>query len=322
MAATCTIIFLMVTIAVPVQAFYPHADDDSTWYDKLPNPDTIDWRSSLFKHYSSGWFPQPYSARMTAVLFTTNIYEWDRTSSFRSSSFHPTRASFSSSDPFDGNQTSIKKPNSSDDADDEFPGGGFGSIGALYAINVPALGVLRGAITYDRSRTRLYSVDTSRSFLALNGSPQAFREVNVLFLNQHFLTGHLGLQIPVYGIFFETEAATISSYYYVYAGVQVGGRTVSEATQYVQIADAKDRIRYANGQDTVTVMNKALLPTSNLLRTYADVAIGWRAGFRGIFSFFIEAYSSLPINTVLSDADWKQYRFGIRTVIGFEREDK
>lgn len=320
-----TIIFMFLRTCVCILVLFrcaAFAQDvqDTTWYGSLPNPDSLDITGDFVKSYSTGWFPQPFKARSTGVIATTNFYEWDRANNIRSASFKPTKYAFSAANPFTGDEDEIKKPNSDKPEDDKFTSEGYSSIGLYYAYNVPFLScVLRGAAVWEASRTRLYSLDTSRSFLALNGAPQPFREVSVLFSNQHFINLQAGLAIPVYGVFAETEVMTISSYYYIYGGVQAAGRILSENTQYVQIADAKDRIRFPNGRDTVTVMNTIPLQTGNTFRFNADVAFGWRLGWRGVLNFSVEWYATIPLNGVVSDADWRQYRFGMRTTLGYER---
>lgn len=318
------LLWVLAILAVALPTVLPaqsasSANDEGKWYGDLPNPDSLDFMSDFVKHLSKGWFPTPYKARSVGYTTTISFYQFDRAESFRSNSFTPTKYPFSAENPYEGDEVDIKKANSDEDAKNDFPSEGYSSMGLMLDYNLPIPCVLRASLCYDITRTRLYSVDTSRSFLALSGLPQPFKEVNVLFSNQHFLSAKVGMLLPFYGIFMETEAVQTSSYYYLYGGVSASGRILTEATQYVQIANAKDRIRFANGQDTLTTLNKAKLSTENTLRYDCDLALGWRFAVRGAVFFDLQAYASLPLNTVLSDARWMQYRIGLRLGIGYEK---
>ncbi len=287
---------------------------------------------SDFLHYLSvGWFPTPYSATGYYAGTTINFYQHSSASGITTAGTRPIAGTWGAESPFRGDDDEIKKPWSDDDADDDFPSLGYSvPLTARIQRAVPFLHcILRAEAMYEISHDRLFSLDTSRKYLSLSGVPVPFREVSVLFNNEHFLGARLGVMIPLYGVFVASEPLRLdttgrisidylSSFYYVGATVQSSVLILSEATQYVQIADAKSALRYANGQDTVTLLNKARLATAAPVRWYADIFAGWQATF-SIFSFSIEAYASFPLRSVLTDAPWMLYRYGIRAAFGWER---
>jgi hypothetical protein len=287
--------------------------------------------SDFFRFLSIGWFPRPYAATGYYFGSTLNLYQHSSARGITTSGTRPIAGTWTADSPFRGGEDDIKKPWSDDDADDDFPSLGYSTpIIARIQWNVPFLScILRVDAMYEISRERLYSLDTSRSYLSLRGSPTRFREVSVLFNNEHFLGARLGFIVPIYGAFVASEPLPLdttgrlsidhlSSFYFIGGSMQSSVLILSEATQYVQIADAKSALRYANGQDTVTLMHKGRLSTAEPVRWYAEVCAGWQATFSS-FSFSIEAYAGIPLSSVLTDASWKLYRYGIRTTFGLER---
>nr|BAL55109.1 hypothetical protein HGMM_F23B02C48 [uncultured Bacteroidetes bacterium] len=290
--------------------------------------DSLGW-DDFFQSISTGWFPRPYAAIGYFAGSTLNFYQHSSATNITTSGTRPIVGRWSAHNPFRSHEDDIKKPWSADDADDDFPSLGYSApINLRVEWMLPLLHCMaRFDVAYELSRERLYSLDTSRKYLALSGQPTPFREVSVLFNNEHFLGARLGVAVPIYGAFVTSQPLRldtmrridvidrISSFYYVAASLHAAALVLSEATQYVQIADAKDAIRYRNGQDTVTLMNKARLSTATPLRWHAEIAAGWQASF-GSFAFTVEAYAELPLTSVLRDARWMLYRYGIRTMIG------
>ncbi|GIV53541.1 MAG: hypothetical protein KatS3mg039_0059 [Candidatus Kapaibacterium sp.] len=315
----CPWIVLLLMLSVGSWAQQPRLSEDS-----LVGND--------FLHFLSvGWFPTPYSAVGYSAGSTLNLYQHSSADGITTAGTRPITGTWSTTSPFRSGEDDIKKPWSDDDADDDFPSLGYSApITARVQWNVPLFPcILRADLLYEISRERLFSLDTSRRYLSLSGTPMPFREVSVLFNNEHFLAARLGLTIPIYGVFLASEQLRLdttgrfsidhlSSFYYVGGSIQSSLLILSEATQYVQIADAKSSLRYANGQDTVTLLNKARLSTAAPVRWYAEVCGGWQATL-SVFSFCIEAYASFPLGSVLTDAQWRLYRYGVRILFGWEQ---
>ncbi len=295
------------------------AQTDSSATDNLPNADTFHLENDFAKHVSLGWFPKPFAAHSYFFGSTFRVGLFNHTHDLRSSSFSPTRFSFQTDKPFEKDEDLILEKNSSNSATDKFPGEGYNNETLGFSVNIPPLhSILRCRLGYDRNRSRLYSLDTTKSFLTDNGTLQSFKEVSVLFTNQHYASFATDLLVPIYGAFLESEMLSTSSFYYVGIGAQASYVFIDENTQYTQIANAKDKIRFSNGMDTVTTMDKQPYRTTNLWHYNIEPSIGWHVSFLGAVMFDFEAFLSIPMTSVLSDAKWYQYRYGLRMAIGYE----
>lgn len=295
------------------------AQQDSLWRDLGLDTAGFEFgESDLFDHYSHGWFPQAGAAQ-TLLLTSMFLYadEFDVAHNIRSRAFVPTTAPFDRRNPFEGDERTILKSNSDEEADDGYPVTDFAEFGLSYTYNLPMPAVLRADASLQIVDGLIYSNDTTRSYLTLSGLKRPLKEVGVITLEQYALSGKIGLNIPIYGVFLDWEAFTISSYYYLHAGVSAAYTVSSKATQYMQIANAKDELRYGNGADTVVVMDNVRLAGLQRLRTGLDMALGWN--FAAAFgTFFVEAFVSVPSGSLLDDAYWGETYAGLRIGIGYQ----
>jgi hypothetical protein len=131
---------------------------------------------------------------------------------------------------------------------------------------------------------------------------------------KQLLSTNAGIDIPLYGAFLESDVETISSYYYFAASASLSYILITGGTQYSQIANATDEIRYSNGSDTVNLLNEVTFNGLQHMRCAIDIGIGWQFTFHGAL-FGAELCASLPLTTVLNDTGWKQYFIGIRTIL-------
>ncbi len=289
----------------------------------LPSdPEQYTMSNDFVKHESHGWFPEPYVGWSYGLSACYNIQELDVAHNIFSASFSPTRVGFSAeAGQMSSDEAQLKKRFSVKGAADNFPSEGFSSDGVFLSLNLPALHLItRLQLQYDRSRTRLFGVDSTRSFLSDNAEPRSFKEVNVLFSNQHSVSAAATFIVPIYGAFLVSEAASFSSVYVLGLGGYYSHTLINENTQYSQIANAKDALRYANGTDTLTTLHNADLSSVVKNRAYAELSLGWRVAFKGGFMFMFEPYLDIPLHSVLIDASWYQYRWGFRISLGSERE--
>lgn len=290
---------------------------DSTWDDLGLDPEGFKYDEDVIGQVSSGWFPQPYTGytlSYTGPLFYSDVF--DRASNLRSHSLRPTTEPFTWHNPYDDDEREIYQPYKDEEEDDGYPATGYDEYLLTFLWNLRMPVILRASAGLQVTEGMLFSSDTSRSYLTLRGVAQPFKEVGVVYLKQHSIVGSAGINIPIYGGFIKSEAITLSSYYYIYAGYSAAYAVSSKGTQYTQIANAKDDIRYGNGADTVTLINNARLPDLNRLRTSLDFALGWNVAAEfGALGF--EVFASVPQSSVLKDADWKQYFVGLRASIGW-----
>ncbi len=316
-------------------------DEDEDWnedwtLDSL-DPEDFDFDTEQIYHLSRGWFPTPTrggSLSLSANVLYADVH--DRTSGLRTEALKPTTAPFDRHDPyacgffdyfldegltggfFGGcEERTIRKANSDEATDERFPRSGFFEIGLRFLYHLPFPAVLRAEGAYRSVQGVIFSEDTSRSYLSLEGLPRSFREIGVVHHQQYGVSGAVGLQIPVYGVFFDSDFGQLGSYYYIYGGIGGDYGVATRTLQYSQIADAKDQIRYRNGQDTVTLMLESNTDGINRLRTSVEGAIGWNFTAEFIVLGF-EAFISAPTTSLVSDGDWKEYYAGFRFNIGYQ----
>jgi hypothetical protein len=166
------------------------AQQDSLWRDLGLDTTGFDiTKSDLFTHYSHGWFPQAGKAQ-TLSLTSTFIYAdvFDVAHQIRSRAFVPTTAPFDRRSPFDGDERTILKPNSDEEADDGYPFTEFAEFGLSYTYNLPMPAVLRADASLQISDGILFSNDTTRSYLTLSGLKRPLKEVGVIALSQYALS--------------------------------------------------------------------------------------------------------------------------------------
>jgi hypothetical protein len=294
-------------------------DADSTWngLDTL-NPEDFRFDSDLIGHYSHGWFPaaqRGMSLSFQSTLFYADVY--DAANGIRPSSFRSTTAPFGWRNPYGSGEQKILQPNSDKESEDGYPATSYEEYIARFTYNLPMPAVLRFGAGLTVTQGLLFSNDTTRSYLGLNGAMQPLKEVGVAYLSEYLLTGSAGVTIPFYGVFVESEAATVASYYYLHLGISAAYSVSSRLTQYAQIANAKGELRYGNGADTVTLLYRSRPGDLERMRTSIDVALGWNFAIEiGTVSF--ELFGSYPLKSVLTDADWKQYYVGMRGAIGYQ----
>lgn len=293
------------------------------------NAEDFEFDTEQIFHLSRGWFPTPFKAASIAL---TGIFPYadvfDRASGLRTRAFEPTTAPFDWHNPYNGSaigeflgfenkERRILRPNEDEPVEDGYPRTLFGEFGLQFLYHLPVPAILRANGAYRFADGLLFSEDTSRSYLSLDGVPRSFREIGVIYHEQHIVSGTVGLQIPVYGVFLDSDFGSIGSYYYLFGGLSGDYAFSAKTTQYAQIADAKDQIRYRNGQDTTTLMRRGTPEGINRTRTAVEAGIGWELSGEYVVLGF-ELFLSSPLTSLVDDAEWKQYYAGIRLNAGFQ----
>lgn len=294
--------------------------------DELPslddiNPDEFEVESDMAASYSIGWFPRPHTGFSLSLLLGGGDV-WDKAVGVRPAAFVPTTFAFTHRNPYDDSaQRTIIKPfaktDDSESEEDEYPSTNYNEYSLLFTANLPFPAVLRAGAGLLVTDGVLFSSDKTRRFLTYSGARQSFHEVGVVHREEWLLKGSIGLDIPVYGASAQLDDMSIASYYYVH-GSLVGMAVVSgKGTQYSQIADVKDRLRYGNGTDTVQLQPRGAWSNTNTFRTALTVGIGWHISAQ-FFVFRFEPFVTFPFTSIFRDAEWKQYTGGVRVVLGYQ----
>lgn len=294
--------------------------------DELPDldaidPDTFTVESDMLGAYSTGWFPQPHRA-YTLNFMIVNGNVWDQAWGLRSSALVPTAFSYAHHNPYgDSDQREIIKPfatiDDSDSEEDDYPETDYDEYSLCFTANLPFPAVLRAEAGLLVTDGLLFSSDRTRSFLSYSGVRQNFHEVQVAHREEWLLKGGVGIDIPVYGAFVQVDDVSISSYYYVHGSISGLLLLSGKGTQYAQIADVKDRLRYGNGTDTVQLRPRGEWEGVSTFRTALTVGIGWHVSAQ--FAVFrVEPFVAFSPTSILRDAKWTQYMAGIRVALGFQ----
>jgi hypothetical protein len=318
--------------------------------EKLDNLDVERFRLSqdeFISYYSHGWFPTPFPASALSLITSGISFRIDDANGIRPPGTARMLNSFSPRNPFDETeQRRVLRPNrkGNRDADyeDSYPqdDGAPSLLGLRYSLNLPIPAILRVGASYNWCRSLLYADDRTKQYLGNDGEPVDFQEVSVLQRDETSLTGMFGVTIPIYGAFLKpVEDAAVASYYYVYLGASADYVLTSRITQYVQIANAKEDLRYANGLDTMRLVDGVHLPGTVQWRPNVEVAFGagWSFGANiprvtiggasfggGQFGmeFTAELFGSFPTTGIFADGTggtlWRPYLVGVRTAIGYQ----
>lgn len=278
----------------------------------------LDFGDDFVKHNSSGLFPQPFHGSYIGLSSSLFGDIWDQSRGFMSRSFVPTKFPFTGSNPFrNSDERSIYKPNSKDEFEGDYPATSFSQYNVWLIYNTPYHVVFRSSLSYSVANGVLFSEDNTRSFLTLSGFKRGFREIGVIHVKDYSLGGTLGFEIPIYGGFVDVEATKISSYYYVSFSVHSSYSVSTWATQYSQIADVKDELRFRSGSDTVRIVDDVHPTSFENFRYYYECTIGWRfSGVGSMLSF--EPFILLPQKSIFTDSEWKQVIGGFRLSLLFD----
>lgn len=291
---------------------------DTTWDDLGLDPEGFKYDEEVFGEVSAGWFPKPYTGStlsISAPLFYQDVF--DRANDIRPGGFVPTTSPFTHRNPFEDDEREILQRNSEEEEDDGYPASSFQDYSLTYLYNLPMPAILRLNAGLQISQGMLFSEDTSRNYLSIGGAKQPLKEVGVAYLKQYSIVGSAGINIPIYGGFIRSEAATFASYYYLFGGYSLAYAVSSQGTQYSQIANAKGQVRYGNGTDTTTLINARRFEEHDRLRTGIEVGAGWNVAVESA-AFGIEGFISIPQSSVLKDVKWDQYFVGFRISLGWQ----
>lgn len=296
------IVILSDAYAQSIDSLWQNIDEEAKKYQFT---DTID-------HYSHGWFPAPDPAQSLLFWFSGGDVI-DCADAIRANSFHPTTMAFSSNNPYQDQQKLITTPNGRFKNSD-FPTTSYWEVGIAFRQQIP-IGIILVGGGFQHQESMLFSLDTTRSYLLYSGRIGSIKEVNVLNLNEKFISGSIGFLIPVYGVFFNSKILSISSCYYV--GIQLDSKHLlsSRKSQFVHIANENDGVRYHNNADTIQFDTETEFQESNKNRYNCVLSLGWNTVYIGAISGG-EIFLSFPFTSTIPKTNWKQYQFGIKVVLG------
>ena len=290
--------------------YYWGSDSLFNFYDEVQ--DTLFQDNNFNFQYSHGWFPQPFE-RFSSVSFFTILGDInDHADNINPDGMQLTAKPYSSYCPASSREREIMFPNKVQ-AD---TGGYPQTVNAILGLSIRHnLNMMPAFFNFDigveLNNGILFSEDNSRAYLSYAGNKVHFKELGIIHLHEALLHTALGLEFPVYGVFLETDDNLMVSYYYFKPSLGLSFALWSGATQYMQIADVKNSLRYGNGTDTLRLETEKTLDGLHRIRFNLQLEAGWTftAGGLGVeFGFFY----SVPLNSVIIDEYWAQYKWGIK----------
>ncbi len=320
---------------LPILQLYGFSSDsldiferDSVWNLQELNADTLDFNLNFEVSESHGWFPDRFD---NSYHFGINFFMGDNNdmaNNIRPESFSPTKNPFSSDIPIPQEDRRIMEPGSrafytfneysgegQDYSNAEYPRTGYWGFGLDFLMNLNLPFSLRFQTQFIMSDGLLFTEDKSKSFLN-NGKKKRFNEIGVVYLEEMFLNAGIGVQLPVYGGFVNMPDMQIASYYYIFSSINLDYAVLSQATQYMQIADAKNELRYDNLQDTLRLISEESFSTVNRFRPRFEFGFGWNLIGSSV-GLGLEIFGSIPLESVLDDAYWRQYKWGIKISLNY-----
>ncbi|MBI5325353.1 MAG: hypothetical protein HZB41_08810 [Ignavibacteriae bacterium] len=289
--------------------------DTTLNFDDL-NPDEFTYTPDFELKASYGWFPVPVDNYFNIALEYMSGDISDLASEINPGSFVKTKFPYSGNNPLSDDEREIKQSYKNIEVDDEeYPETDFLSIGfhALFNTKFPLILRLHTVLSF--SEGMLFSLDETKSYLTYLGSKSQFKEASIIYHDEIMFNAGINFLIPFYGAFANIEVP-VETYYYLSFGLTWSTSLSSRTTQYSQIANAKDNIRYYNGQDTVHLLTEKTLKNLNYSRYFANIGLGFEFDIARI-GFGMEFYVSSPLNSVIKDALWKQWIYGMKLNINF-----
>ncbi len=293
----------------------PRPAEDSTWL-----LDTLDEKNNTLVQpkdikYSYGWFPEIIKPFYSTYLSIGSLNTWDAASGITSKSlFSPTRGGFNSDISLDKDERTIKKPFQLND-EDAYPTTSYFALFAGFETRLFKWAYGYGNLGYQSNCSLLSSNDYTKSYLGRNGGKVDVKEANIIYLNEKGLYYGAGLSIPFYGAYL-SAGENIASVYCLNVGLGGAYKFSSKATQYLQLANNKDEVRFKNGTDTLRLIDESTLANINRNRFFCEIGLSMKYFIPQGYTDFGVVYA-LPLTRVLDDANWKQHSFRIYISFGY-----
>ena len=279
--------------------------DNSEWdLDSLQyNPD--EFTSDFDMDVSAGWFPRLYSDSkfLWNVYFNTGDV-WSDAQFKKQNELGNAVNQWEAYFDMTVEERLIRKKYSKD-TDAAILTTGFSEFGAAVIYPFFNVAYLNMNSAFYWQTDYLADVYKTKQYRTNDNQIKNFKEANIIEQYEYGIDYSLNLNVPVYGGSMNV-GVHLASFYYMTAGV--GGKYVihSETLQYLQIASEKDKISFANGWDTLHVMEGRTIESVEYLKYHINLGIGLNiiadtvnAGFEILYSF--------PVNDVLKDVYWRQH---------------
>jgi hypothetical protein len=309
------ILIFILTACISLNAQEAVPEDSILNLEEL-NPEEYVYTPDYEVHASYGWFPVPVDNYFNMSLEYTGGDISDLASWISPSGFVKTKFPYTGNNPLSGKERKIMRSNENLEVEDEeYPVTDFWSIGFHFKFNTRLPLIFRIHTTFSFNEGLLFSLDETKNYLNFNGTKNPFKEASIVYQDEIMFNAGLNCLIPFYGAFAKIEVP-VQTYYYLSFGLNYSYPLSSRTTQFSQIVDAKEFLRYNNGQDTIHLITEKPLTDLNYSRYHANIGLGMEFDISRI-GMGLEFYVSVPLNSVVSDALWKQWIYGLKWNFNF-----
>ena len=285
-------------------------------FDSLEVSPKIDFSEEEKIEFTKGYFPYPIVTTFTVGILKENTVFFSEAKGINPKGLKSINGGYSIYYKEDIAHRNFKKKFSDEEEESHINTESY--IWGLDFRLTPDIGfpiIFRAATMFTWSTDILFSVDYSKSYLDFDNTLHNYFEINNLLLEETLLESKLGVSIPIYGAF-SSNPIPFSSIFSLYLGVNNAQVLSSRASQFVQIGNAKDKIRFENGLDTLVLTSNVELSSLVKNRFGMEIGIEHGAEIGGIgYNFWMNAL--IPTESILSDEPWKQYQLRFGTVFYF-----
>lgn len=274
----------------------------------------VDLGTDYEMRYSYGWFPMPFPGDFNLEILFGDGDIFDSAFDIRPKDFAPGGHFYGGNDPTHDDEREIKYAYTKEGCEDEYPETDYESylLEFRFSTYFPALINLKAGISLREGI--LFAKHPKKPFVKPDGSVELFREYGIAHLDEVMFDYGAGFIIPFYGAFID-EFVPVSSFYYIYLGYQGSYPLQSRLTEFVQIGNHKEYLRFDNGRDTVRLRNKITMSQLEYNRHFIDIGLGMEASASNIGTRW-ELFMKVPVNSVIRDEEWKQYVVGFKFTLG------
>lgn len=213
----------------------------------------------------------------------------------------------------------IMREKFSDEEDKDYPNSNNHRLGLafIFPTNIRLPLLFKSSLLVNWQEGLLFNEITNKYFLGADGNLKSFREIGTIYNCNINLSASVGLMIPIYGVSVG-DVLKSNDFYYLSFDFAYDRIVSSKTTQYLQILDQKEMIRYDNGLDTLMLDNEVKM--NNLVRDIynIEIGIGQYSSFDS-FGIQFELKGRFGLNSIIEGQSWKYYSFEIGTAFYFGR---
>lgn len=269
------------------------------------------FNDELMFEYSKGWFPRIIGNYSNFMFSIGVIAVIDYAKKITSDYFVQTNKPFNSTDDRSSDDREQREKYSDDEKSESDYDSWSYSVKYSFSSFLPFFTEI--GLSYQSFTSDLFYIDKSKQFL-YNNELKEFKEGGSILVKDYGISGEVNFIIPIYGAFVGFE--DFFSIYTLNIGYQAFYVFDSNVIQEYQILNNKDKIRYSNGLDKIRVIDNKELENTSKFRSYLEFGFEARIGGIGGFTSYSLNFG-IPTQSLINDADWKQYYLGFELKLGF-----